>query len=94
MRIRELREARRITGAELARCCRVSSATVTNWECGKIRPGSEKLPLIAAALACEVSDLYEQDEIKRASEEVLSRIHAKARADARALMEEGEECRA
>lgn len=93
MRIRELREARKLLGTELARCCRVSSATVTNWECGKIRPSSEKLPLIAAALDCEVGDLYDPEELKRASEEAMARIRAKARADAKALMEESEECR-
>lgn len=93
MRIRELRQARGLTGAALARSCGVTGATAYNWEIGKIRPSADKLLLIAAVLECEVGDLFDLAEQQRASEEAAARIRAKAVADAKKLCEEGEECR-
>lgn len=94
MRVRELRKTLGISVAELARRCEVSSVAVVMWENGRNLPATVRLPEVAAALECEVGDLYEPDEIRCASEEVRSRIHAKAVADAKKLCEEGEECRA
>lgn len=94
MRIREMRLLSGVDASELARRCHVSPAAVCQWESGRKLPRPEKLPLIAAVLSCEVGDLYDPDELKRASEEAIARIHEKAVADAKRLSEEGSECRA
>lgn len=80
-----------MTGAALARACGVAGAAVCYWESGDNQPTADKLPLIAAALECEVGDLYEPDELRRASDAAAARIHARAVADAKKLCEEGEE---
>lgn len=92
MRIRELRQARGMTGAALARACGVSDVAVCNWEYNRIRPSAEKLPTIAAVLECEVSELYSEDELRAASEAASERVRRKAAADAKKLSEEGEKC--
>lgn len=91
MRIREMREARGITNAELARRCRVKPASVCQWESGKSNPTADKLPVIAAMLECAIGDLYEPDELRAVSEAAAAQVREKAAYDAKALSEEGTE---
>ena len=66
-KIRELRERIGMTGAELARRAGVSPPAVTQWENGSRTPATDKLPVIAAVLGCEVSELYEEDALREAA---------------------------
>ena len=84
-RIRALREARGMTRRELAQAAKVSYQSVAQWEDGVIAPTSDKLPTIAALLECEVSDLYDDETLRAASEAARAAVAAKGAADARAL---------
>ena len=55
--LRTLREARKLTQAELARQAGVSAAMISNYENGKETPSLRSLCRILAALACDFSDL-------------------------------------
>lgn len=94
MRIREVREASGVSCTELSRRCGVTRTSEWQWEVGKAFPTADKLPLIAATLGCEVNDLFDPEELRAASEAAAARVREKAAADAKAMMEEGEECRA
>lgn len=78
-RIRELREARGVSQYGLARRLGVTKMAVSRWESGAAMPTADKLPTIAALLECKVSDLYDDETLRAASEA------AKGAADARAL---------
>lgn len=94
MRIREIRLAQGISGHELARVCRVKPPSEFKWEVGKAFPTADKLPTIAAALDCDICELFDDEELRRANEEVAVFVRQKAAGDARKLREEGSECRA
>lgn len=58
-RIRELRQMRGMTQAQLAKALELKSpSTVTMWESGDRNPISEILPRLAEVLGCTVDDLY------------------------------------
>lgn len=57
-RIKELREARGITQAELAKMMSVSRPAVANWERGHSNPKVNVLDKLAEALGCTVGDFY------------------------------------
>ncbi len=59
IKIRELRQKVGITQLELSERLRVGQSTVAMWENGSNMPRSDKLPELAKALKCEVSDLFE-----------------------------------
>ena len=61
-RIRELRQKRGITQAQLAAGLDLkSSSTITMWERGDRRPPSVILPKLANALGCTIDELYGRD---------------------------------
>lgn len=61
-RIRELRQKKRITQAQLAANLGLrSSSTITMWETGDRTPSSSILPRLADALGCTIDELYERD---------------------------------
>ena len=62
MRIKELRIAAGLKQSELANLLGVNQSAVANWESGNRWPLASKLPAIAAALGCTISDLYEPGE--------------------------------
>ena len=69
MRIRELRESSGMTQMALAARVGVSKQAVSQWEAGTSWPSSQLLPSLAAALGCQIGDLYEtQDEEKTVKE--------------------------
>lgn len=58
-RIRELRQMKGMTQAQLAKALELKSpSTVTMWESGDRNPTSEILPRLAEMLGCTVNDLY------------------------------------
>ena len=58
-RIKELRQRRGITQAQLAAWLDLkSSSTVTMWETGDRKPSSSILPRLADALGCSIDELY------------------------------------
>lgn len=58
-RIRELRQQRGITQAQLAAGLDLkSSSTITMWERGDRRPPSVILPRLADMLGCTIDELY------------------------------------
>ena len=59
IKIKELRLNIGITQEQLAEQLNVGQSTVAMWECGINMPRSDKLPELAKALECEVSDLFE-----------------------------------
>ena len=83
-RIRELREARGVSQYGLARRLGVTKMAVSRWESGAAMPTADKLPTIAALLECEVSDLYDDETLRAASEAARAAVAAKGAADARA----------
>lgn len=58
-RIRELRQQRGITQAQLAKELNLkSSSTITMWEKGSRKPPSQMLPLLASVLGCTIDELF------------------------------------
>lgn len=57
-RIRELRQQRGITQAQLAALVGVQQNTASQWETGDRRPPSIILPRLADALGCTIDELY------------------------------------
>lgn len=58
LRIKELREAKGLSQLSLAERIDVNQTAVSQWERGINDPQLEKLPLIARALECTISDLF------------------------------------
>ena len=58
LRIRELRESLDMTQQDLANKLGVARNTISVWETGVSCPSVRDLPRLAAALSCEISDLY------------------------------------
>lgn len=58
-KIKYLREKLGFSQMELAAKMNVSQQSIAKWENGSNMPRSDKLPELAKALKCEVSDLFE-----------------------------------
>lgn len=56
--LKRLREKAGITQAALADALGVDRTTVTTWEIGRSFPRAELLPKLAAALGCEIGELF------------------------------------
>ena len=61
MMIRELMEAKGITGVQVARALNISKAAVSGWVTGRTIPDSAKLPALADLLECSIDALYGRD---------------------------------
>lgn len=59
MRIKEMREAAKISRGELAESMGVVPACITNWEREFALPRARQLPQLAAVLGCTINDLFE-----------------------------------
>lgn len=57
-RIRELREAARLTQADLAKIARKSVETISNFERGKTIPSVRTLAALAPHLDCDMADFF------------------------------------
>ena len=60
IRIKELREAIGLTQDELAKKLNVSQQCISSWESGQRILASDKLPALAEALKCKITDLFEK----------------------------------
>lgn len=60
-RIREQREAKKISQKELAEKMKVSPGAVSHWETGRRVPDANDLIAIAKALHCKVDDLIKEE---------------------------------
>lgn len=60
-RVRELREARGMSLQELADKLDIQLSHLSNIETGRYAIGFARLQLLAAALACDVADLFLSD---------------------------------
>lgn len=58
--IKYYRAAKGLTQEELAELMGTSQAAVGMWETGARMPRADKLPKLAKALGCSVSDLFNQ----------------------------------
>lgn len=61
LRVRELREARNISQAELAARLGVTPTAVLFWETGRNEPGAARLLQLAGVLECSVDELYRKE---------------------------------
>lgn len=59
MRIRELRQARSLSQAQVAKEMGVSKPAVCKWETGVSVPRTELLPLLACVLGCSIDELFD-----------------------------------
>lgn len=63
IRLREIREAKRLDQAELARISGVSQSAISSIERGaRKNPGILTLEALARGLCCQLSDIYQPDE--------------------------------
>lgn len=60
-------DAKAISQAELARRCQVSRATVAGWVSGKKRPKGTRLPEVAGAFGCSLSEFFGQNSVVEAA---------------------------
>lgn len=63
--IAEMRKKAELTQQELADALHVERSTVSKWETGAAFPTGSKLPLVAKALKCEISELFPKSGKKR-----------------------------
>ena len=56
--LRELRQERGLTQAQIASQTGVQQNTVSQWESGKRNPPSTTLPLLASVLGCTIDELF------------------------------------
>jgi transcriptional regulator with XRE-family HTH domain len=61
LNIKALREQRGLKQYELASMIGIGQAKISEYENGLKMPGVERLPIIAAALGVEISDLFIDD---------------------------------
>lgn len=61
MGVKEIRELRNMTQAELAEALGISRTTVSMWETGDSLPRADKLPLLAKILDCTVDELLREE---------------------------------
>lgn len=57
MRLKELREAQKMTQIDVGNALGVKQHTVSQWETGERIPRADKLPQLAKLLCCTVDDL-------------------------------------
>ena len=57
MRIKTLRESKKLTQMDVADALKVSRATVAMWETNKSVPRAQLLPKLAQLFSCTVDDL-------------------------------------
>jgi len=60
IRVKRLREARKLTQAGLAEQCGMSTRSISNIECGGNYPSFENLIAIADVLECQLSDIIDK----------------------------------
>ena len=60
MKIKNLRESKKLTQEELASKMNVERSTIAMWETGKAVPRTERLPQLAEVLGCSVDDLFKR----------------------------------
>lgn len=87
-RIREWRKRSGLSCAELARRVGVTPGAITQWESGLFAPSTDKLPTIAAVLECEVSDLYDSEVLRAASERAAQQVREAAQRAAQKMAEQ------
>ena len=63
--IAEMRKKAGMKQQDLADALNLDRSTVSKWETGEAFPTGNKLPLIAKALKCEISELFAKDEKKK-----------------------------
>ena len=63
--IAEMRKKAGLKQQELADALHLDRSTVSKWETGEAFPTGNKLPLIANALKCEISELFSKEEKKK-----------------------------
>lgn len=68
LRIRELREDLGLSQRDLSKLVGVGQPVLSQWEKGDKFPKAERLPVLATALCCEISDLFVPDERARGGE--------------------------
>lgn len=61
IKIREFRLRLGITQFALSKMLNVGQSTVAMWENGENSPRADKLPELAKALKCKVSDLFDNE---------------------------------
>lgn len=59
--LKALRERSGLSQTELAAIVNVSQQSVAKWENGVNSPRTDKIPEIAKALNCEISDLFKHE---------------------------------
>lgn len=59
--IREMRERKRVTQAELAKVLGITPGAVSLWECGRREPDIDCLKAMARYFGCTVDDLIKSD---------------------------------
>jgi transcriptional regulator with XRE-family HTH domain len=74
-RVRELREARRLTQHQLAKLLLKSVETVSNFERGKMLPSLRTMAGLASTLGVELKALFEFDEETRADADATRLTH-------------------
>ena len=62
--IAELRKKAGLKQQELADILHLDRSTVSKWETGEAFPTGNKLPQVAAALKCEIGELFPKNEKK------------------------------
>lgn len=60
-KIKELRKKLNMTQQELAEEIGVTQSAIAMWENEKALPFTDKLPLLAKALECEITDFFEKE---------------------------------
>jgi transcriptional regulator with XRE-family HTH domain len=63
MRTRAIRQEKGVSQEMLADLVGVRRTTVVQWEAGVRQPSTDKLPRIAKALGCSISDLFDEEEV-------------------------------
>lgn len=61
MRIKEMRERRGLSQAQMADHMGVCRATACRWESGEITPNALRIPRLAKLLNCTTDELYGSD---------------------------------
>ena len=67
--IKELRQQKKLTQAELAHKLGVTQSVVAMWERDASLPNAAKLPTLADALGCTIDALYGREVAKSAGQE-------------------------
>ncbi|MGL4606614.1 MAG: helix-turn-helix domain-containing protein [Eubacteriaceae bacterium] len=64
MRIKELRQRKKISQKKLAEIVGTNQSAISQWELGLTSPTADKLPLIAHVLECKIDDIYEEKDFQ------------------------------